>query len=108
MQCFPCGMMSVVSYVVAFLSHIVQNMLSKLPPQLLLAIDMFTCCYLVVMHLFPVCIIWNNKLKYPSECTVLKVVLKIVMGAYAQDPHSVVSCIQCSLSILLTGITGHA
>ena len=37
-----------------FLSHLTQNM-PKLPPQLFLAINMFTCCYIVVMHLFPLC-----------------------------------------------------
>ena len=36
---------------------------------------LFTCCYLVVMHLFPPYFPWN-KLRHPSECTILMAVFK--------------------------------
>ena len=66
-----------------FLIHLAEN-IPKLPSQLFLAINMFTCCCLVVMHLF-ILYITGNKLKHPSECTILKVVLKIVLGGHAPE-----------------------
>ena len=53
---------------------------------LFLAINMFTCCYLVVMHLFPV-YVPGNRLKHPSVGIILTVVLKIVPADRVQMSH---------------------
>ena len=66
LQCFLCCMMSKVGQFAVFLSL-----------TLSLAINMFICWYLVCMHSFPL-YVPGNRLKHPSECTILKVVLKIV------------------------------
>ena len=44
---FPCHMMSEVGHLAVFLCHLTRNM-PELSPQLFLAINMFTCCYLVL------------------------------------------------------------
>ena len=69
-QCFPCYMISEVGHLAVFLSLPAQN-LPELPPRSYFLLQ--TCCYLVVMHLFPLYFA-GNKLKHPSECTILKIV----------------------------------
>ena len=49
---------------------------------------LFTCCYLVVMHLFPP-YFPGNKLRHPSECTILTAVFKITLGYHIPDPINV-------------------
>ena len=62
--------------------------------QVFLAINMFT---LVAVHLFFL-YFPGNKLKHPSECTILKVILKIDLRSHAPpDSHSA-----CALMSVLT------
>ena len=57
-------------HLAVFLSHCTQNM-PKLPPHVFIAINMFICCCIVIMHLFPL-YIPGNRLKPPSEWTMFK------------------------------------
>ena len=58
---------------------------------------MFTFCYLVAIHLFPL-YFPGNKLKHPSESTILKVVFKLFWVAMPPDPPIVTTHLWCSLS----------
>ena len=64
-------MMSEVDHLGVFLSQFAQNMT--------MPINMFTR---VAVHLFPLYFL-GNKLKHPSKCTILKVILKIDLRSHA-------------------------
>ena len=76
---FPCYVMSEVGHLTVFLCHLAQNCN-------LIAI---CCCYVAVKHLFPVYndYIPGNRLKHPLECTISKVVFKIVLCVIPRDTH---------------------